>query len=187
MPGKPFRIVVDCTTELISYLQQIYHFSAKRHHSYPPQIPSIFPIVLYGGLGLFLWIFSNFAKLFLWIFSNSISLRLKFKHIRVHRQSRWQCHPSCPHLSPVCHVSAVTKTHSWEYRFPSFKKRLSARRIKNDRIRVGVLTRTFTKLYSIGNQFITINTLSKTVVHSNTSCLKFLLQSKSIYLNETRD
>ena len=163
MPGKPFQIVVDCTTECILYLQQIYHFSAKRHHSSPP-IPSIFPIVLYGGLGLFLWIFSN-----------SISLRLKFKLVRVHRQSRWPCHPSCPHLSPVCHVAAMTKTHSWEYRFPSFKKRLSARRIKNDRIREGVSTRTFTKIYPIKNQFLTINALSKTVVHSNTSNLEFPL------------
>ena len=50
-----------------------------------------------------------------------------------------------------------------------------------------VLTRTFTKPYPIGNQFLTINTLFKTVVHSNTSNLEFLLQSKSIYLNEARD
>ena len=70
MPGKPFRIVVDCTTELISYLQQIYHLSAKRHIRKPP-IPSIFPIVLYGGLTLFSRISTKTEELFLGFEQNS--------------------------------------------------------------------------------------------------------------------
>ncbi len=158
----------------------------KRHHSSPPNTIHISHSAIWriGIISLDFFKFHRIISLdnfFLYIFAPEIQAHSS-------TSTKQMTMPSVMSASVPCMpCRSCDKDSQLRITIPIFRKEAQRTENKNDRIREEVSTRTFIKTYPIENQFLSINTLSKTVVHSNTSNLDFSLQNKSIYLNETRD